>query len=70
VEVDHGFGYMTRYAHASNLLVVPGQAVARNEIVAQVGKTGTATASHLHYEVWVNGEAKDPFDYILKGVIP
>ena len=70
VEVDHGFGYMTRYAHASKLLVVRGQAVARNEVVGQVGRTGTATASHLHYEVWVNGEAKDPFDYILNGVIP
>ena len=70
VEIDHGFGYMTRYAHASRLLVARGQAVGRNEIVAQVGRTGTATATHLHYEVWVNGEAKDPFDYILEGVIP
>ena len=70
VEVDHGFGYMTRYAHASKLLVARGQAVARNEVLAQVGRTGMATASHLHYEVWVDGEAKDPFDYILNGVIP
>ena len=70
VEIDHGFGYMTRYAHASKLLVAPGQAVARNEVVAQVGRTGTATATHLHYEVWVDGKAQDPFDYILKGVIP
>ncbi len=70
VEVDHGFGYMTRYAHASNLLVARGQAVARNEVVAQVGRSGTVTASHLHYEVWVDGVAEDPFDYILQGVIP
>ena len=70
VEVDHGFGYMTRYAHASKLLVARGQAVARTEALAQVGRTGMATASHLHYEVWVDGEAKDPFDYILNGVIP
>ena len=70
VEIDHGFGYMTRYAHASKLLVARGQAVVRNEVVAQVGRSGTATASHLHYEVWVDGEAKDPFDYILDGVIP
>jgi len=70
VEVDHGFGYMTRYAHASTLLVTRGQAVVRNEVLAQVGRTGTATASHLHYEVWVDGVAKDPFDYILDGVIP
>ncbi len=71
VEVDHGFGYMTRYAHAlSALLVERGQAVARNEILAQVGRSGTATAYHLHYEVWVDGVAEDPFDYILDGTIP
>ena len=70
VEVDHGYGIMTRYAHSSRILVVPGQAVARNEVLAQVGRTGTATASHLHYEVWRDGEAKDPRDYILNGVIP
>ena len=70
IEINHGFGYMTRYAHASKLLVVRGQAVARNDVVAQVGRTGTATASHLHYEVWLDGEAKNPFDYILAGVIP
>jgi murein DD-endopeptidase MepM/ murein hydrolase activator NlpD len=70
VEVDHGYGIMTRYAHSSRILVVPGQAVARNEVLAQVGSTGTATASHLHYEVWRDGEAKDPRDYILNGVIP
>ena len=70
VEVDHGFGYMTRYAHAVEVLVTPGQAVTRNEVLARVGSTGTATASHLHYEVWVNGVATDPFDYILDGAIP
>ena len=70
VEVDHGFGIMTRYAHSSRILVERGQAVARNEILGQVGRSGTATASHLHYEIWVDGEAKDPRDYILNGVIP
>jgi murein DD-endopeptidase MepM/ murein hydrolase activator NlpD len=70
VEVEHGFGYMTRYAHALTLLVEPGQAVERNEVLAQIGRSGTATASHLHYEVWVNGVAENPFDYILNGVIP
>ena len=70
VEVDHGFEIMTRYAHASKLLVGRGQAVARGEILAQVGRTGTTTASHLHYEIWVHGVAKNPVDYILNGVIP
>jgi murein DD-endopeptidase MepM/ murein hydrolase activator NlpD len=70
VEVDHGFGITTRYAHASRILVDRGQPVSRNEILAQIGRSGTATASHLHYEIWVDGEAKDPRDYILNGVIP
>ena len=70
VEVDHGFGIMTRYAHASRFLVERGQAVERGEIVALVGRTGRATASHLHYEIWVDGVAQNPSDYILNGVIP
>jgi murein DD-endopeptidase MepM/ murein hydrolase activator NlpD len=70
VEVDHGFGIMTRYAHSDRNLVEPGQAVARGEILAQVGSTGRATASHLHYEIWKDGVAENPRDYILNGVIP
>ena len=70
VEIDHGFGYMTRYAHASKLLVERDQQVDRDMAIAQVGKTGTATAEHVHYEVWVGGRAMDPQRYILNGVIP
>lgn len=70
VEVDHGFGYMTRYAHASKFLVEKGQAVERGAALAQVGHTGTATADHLHYEVWEGGRAKNPQDYILNGKVP
>ena len=70
VEVDHGFGYMTRYAHASKFLVERGQPVERGMAIAQVGQTGTATAEHVHYEIWVGGRAMDPQDYILNGVIP
>ena len=70
VEVDHGFGYMTRYAHASKFLVEKGQGVERGSALAQVGHTGTATADHLHYEVWEGGRAKNPQDYILNGMVP
>ena len=70
VEIDHGFGYMTRYAHASKLLVERGQQVERYSTIAQVGKTGTATAEHVHYEIWFGGRALDPQDYILNGMIP
>jgi hypothetical protein len=70
VEVDHGYGIITRYAHSDRNLVERGQAVARGEILAQVGSSGRATASHLHYEVWKDGVAQNPRDYILNGVIP
>ena len=71
VEVDHGFGYMTRYAHASEFLVEPGQEVVRGTPIALVGETGTATAPHVHYEVWDGGRAIDPTEKnILPPVIP
>ena len=70
IEIDHGFGYMTRYAHASTFLVEWGQPVERGMTIAQVGQTGTATAEHVHYEIWVGGRAMDPQDYILNGMIP
>jgi hypothetical protein len=70
VEVDHGFGFMTRYAHASKFLVERGQSVVRGMAIAQVGQTGTATAEHVHYEIWVGGRAMDPQNYILNGMIP
>ena len=69
VTLDHGFGLMTRYAHASRLLVRPGQRVARGERIALVGNTGLATSSHLHYEVHVNGKPVDPLRYVLPNVI-
>ena len=70
IEISHGFGFMTRYAHADEILVQKGQKILRGDVLGQVGRTGTATADHLHYEVWVGGKAKNPLDYVLSGVIP
>ena len=70
VEVDHGFGYVTRYGHASKLLVRVGQTVERGDVIAQVGRTGIATSSHLHYEVLVNGQPQNPMNYVLRGSVP
>ena len=50
VEIDHGFGYKTRYAHAGSIQVNRGQRVVRGDLLGEVGKTGLATAPHLHYE--------------------
>lgn len=65
VEIDHGHGFSTLYGHTSKLIVQPGQEVMRGDLIAQVGSTGIATSSHLHYEVRVNGVAVDPKTYIL-----
>jgi murein DD-endopeptidase MepM/ murein hydrolase activator NlpD len=70
VELDHGFGYVTRYGHASKLLVREGQEVTRGEVVAQVGSTGISTSPHLHYEVRVAGKAVNPLNYVIGTVLP
>jgi murein DD-endopeptidase MepM/ murein hydrolase activator NlpD len=65
VEVDHGFGLSTRYAHASKILVRVGQSVKRGERIALVGATGLANGPHLHYEVLVNGRPANPRKYFF-----
>ncbi|HKK92901.1 MAG TPA: M23 family metallopeptidase [Longimicrobiales bacterium] len=69
VEVDHGYGYTTRYGHASELLVRVGQQIERGAMIARVGASGIATSSHLHYEVRVNGEPRNPMNFVLD-VVP
>jgi len=69
VEIDHGFGYKTRYAHAASLQVKRGQRVKRGEVLGEVGKTGLATAPHLHYEVLIDGRQVNPRQYILDDII-
>lgn len=70
IEIDHGFGYMTRYGHASKLLARSGQVVERGTPIAEVGRTGFATNNHVHYEVWVNGRAQNPMKFVVTGIIP
>lgn len=71
VELDHGYGYVTRFAHASRLHVRVGQTVERGQMIAEVGETGLTTGPHLHYEVEVNGAPVDPLNFIITdGVIP
>ncbi len=60
VEIRHGFGYVTIYAHCSRLLVQAGDRVDAGQAVALLGGTGRATAPHLHFEIWRDGEAVDP----------
>jgi murein DD-endopeptidase MepM/ murein hydrolase activator NlpD len=68
--IDHGFGIVTKFAHASKLLVHTGQRVSRGQRIALVGNSGLATGPHLHYEVHVNGRPVDPLKYVLpEGVV-
>jgi murein DD-endopeptidase MepM/ murein hydrolase activator NlpD len=69
VEIDHGRGMVTRYAHASRALVKRGQQVARGDTIALVGRSGLAAGPHVHYEVMVNGEPKNPRYYIFNSDI-
>jgi murein DD-endopeptidase MepM/ murein hydrolase activator NlpD len=63
VEIDHGFGYKTRYAHMHDFAVRKGQQVRRGDLIGYVGNTGLSTAPHLHYEVLINGSQVDPVHY-------
>lgn len=65
VEIDHGWGVISRYAHASRLLVYQGKRVQRKEVIAQVGNTGTSEAPHLHFEIHENGQAVNPLNYMF-----
>jgi murein DD-endopeptidase MepM/ murein hydrolase activator NlpD len=65
VQIDHGYGMETIYAHASNLTVKKGQVIKRGDMIARVGSTGLSTGPHLHYEVRVNGTPVDPLYFIL-----
>lgn len=67
VEVDHGNDLITRYAHASKLLVKKGDLVKRGQKVAEVGSTGRSTGPHLHFEVMVQGVYQDPNRFLTAG---
>ena len=70
LEIDHGNGIVTRYAHCSRIDVRQGQRVERGQRVAAVGSTGLSTGPHLHYEIHVNGKVVDPLTYVLADAIP
>lgn len=66
VDIDHGDGIATRYAHMSKILVKQGDKVTRGQIIGLVGNTGRSVASHVHYEVQVNDKPVNPINYILR----
>ena len=66
LEIDHGYGIMTRYGHNSKHLAKVGDHVKRGQVIALVGNTGRSTGPHLHYEVLLNGFPINPKNYILE----
>ncbi len=65
LEISHGSGIVTKYAHLDEVFVVKGQKVNRYDLVASCGSTGRSTGPHLHYEVRINGIPVDPMLYVL-----
>jgi murein DD-endopeptidase MepM/ murein hydrolase activator NlpD len=65
VRIDHLFGYTTVYAHLSQVKIKRGQNVKRGEVIGAVGNTGYSTGPHLHYEVHLRGQPKNPLNYVL-----
>lgn len=64
VEIDHGRGIVTRYAHLSKIDVAAGQRIVRGQPIAKMGSTGRSTGSHLHYEVRIDGKAVNPIPFM------
>ncbi|MCA0243195.1 MAG: M23 family metallopeptidase [Proteobacteria bacterium] len=67
LELDHGNGLVTRYAHCQKLLVKRGQLIKRGQVIAEVGSSGRSTGPHLHFEVLVDGAPQDPARFLAGG---
>jgi len=70
VEVDHGNGYVTRYAHNSRLVVKSGDLVRAGQTVAKAGSSGRSTGAHVHFEVWEDGRVVNPRKFLGEGAAP
>ena len=70
ITVNHGFGYVTLYAHMHKLGVRVGQKLTRGDIIGTVGNTGKSTGPHLHYEVRYQGKPVDPRNYYFLDLSP
>lgn len=70
IDISHGYNYVTRYAHLSEILVKAGDAVKRGDLIGRVGSTGKSTGPHLHYEVRFKDEPQNPVNYYFMDVTP
>ena len=70
VEIDHGYGYKTVYAHLHKIKVKKGATVSRGDEIGEVGNTGKSTGPHLHYEVRLKGKPMNPVNYYFMDLTP
>ena len=70
IEVDHGNGYVTRYAHNSRLTVTAGDLVRAGQQLAKAGSSGRSTGAHVHFEVWAHGNVVNPRKFLADGRAP
>jgi murein DD-endopeptidase MepM/ murein hydrolase activator NlpD len=68
VDIDHGHGFITRYAHLETITVKQGERVAKKVVIGTVGNSGGSIAPHLHYEVIYEGEPVNPLKYMIEGL--
>ncbi len=68
--INHGYGYVTKYAHMSRFKSKKGQRVKRGDVIGYVGNTGASTGPHLHYEVFKNGKAVNPINFFFNDLTP
>ena len=66
VDIYHGDGVVTRYAHCSSVLVTAGDEVRQGDLIGLVGRTGNASGNHCHFEVRMDGDDRNPEDYWVK----
>lgn len=70
IDIEHGYNYLTRYAHLSEILVKPGENVKRGQLIGKVGSTGKSTGPHLHYEVRYKDVPQNPVNYYFMDLTP
>ncbi|MDE6196409.1 MAG: M23 family metallopeptidase [Muribaculaceae bacterium] len=70
IEINHGYNYVTRYAHLSKMIATKGQKVKRGDLIGLVGNTGKSTGPHLHYEVRYRGAPQNPVNYYFYDLSP
>ena len=70
VDISHGYNYLTRYAHLSEVLVKPGEEVKRGQLIGKVGSTGKSTGPHLHYEVRYKDVPQNPVNFYFMDLTP